>query len=86
MLTSEQWKVCLLYLFMLSYQLLLFFCKDENVSLISLIHISFKVKKCDLVSLYEELDSDILLNSTVTRLIKLIKESDDFNEDFANLS
>ena len=45
--------------------------------------LSGKGKKCDLVSLSEELDIDIPPNAKVTSLIKLIKKSEDFDEEFA---
>ena len=41
-----------------------------------------KVKKCDLITLGEELGIDIPPNAKVTSLVKLIKESEDFDEEF----
>ena len=39
-------------------------------------------KKCHLISLDEELGIDIPPNAKVTSLVKLIKESEDFDEEF----
>ena len=41
-----------------------------------------RAKKCDLISLGEELGIDIPPNAKVTSFVKLIKESEDFEEVF----
>ena len=41
-----------------------------------------RVKKCNLITLGEELGIDIPPNTKVTSLVKLIKESEDFDEEF----
>ena len=39
-------------------------------------------KKCDLISLGEELGTDISPDAKVTSLVKLINESENFDEEF----
>ena len=41
-----------------------------------------KCKKCNLISLGEELDIDFPPNAKVTSLVKLIKQSEDFDKEF----
>ena len=41
-----------------------------------------RAKKCDLISFGEELGIDIPPNAKVTSFVKLIKESEDFDEEF----